>query len=368
MLAGGMAHDYSPTRRAAARHARPSASSVGVAWYPRCGMASTTPARPAATPEAPGPRAGWSVLLGAALGAAVGSACTLTLDKGRSCGDLYVDEEYGEECEPDLPDSYANACVGTTRPRGAAACDPESCTIVNTREQCAVCGDGIVDEDLGEECDGDNLNGVVCPGGVGTLQCSQCRFDTTYCQQCGNGILDEGEECDPNADPDDLVQSRPLCKDLEPYTLGKQYTSGQASGCRDDCRWDRSTCGYCNNGQIEKSALVDDGVVATPEQCDGEDFDDDALEETFANSVCANVDADLWPTIRICEGCFEITYAEDPREPCCVRPGSACPEEGGPLRCCSEIDLDVDPTDEGEPPPERCQLFFTDGVYFNACR
>jgi hypothetical protein len=335
-------------------------------------MRSTSPARLAAQREPLGLRHGWGVLLGAWLGAAAGIACTLELPKTISCGDGWVDEEF-EECDPAVLDSFVDACVGTIRPRGTAACDPDTCTIINTWEQCAVCGDGIVDDDLegdrNEECDGDNLDGLVCPGGVGTLQCASCRLDTTYCQRCGNTIVDPGEECDPNMDPSGLTQGKPDCEELPPYYADKPYTSGQPGSCRADCRWDRSTCGYCNNGQLEdEHVLVDDGIPATPEQCDGNEFDPAALDATLANSVCTTVDANLWPTTRTCEGCFEITFVEDRGEPCCVRPGGPCPEEGGPVRCCSEIDGHDETDETNEPPPPRCQYVFTSGVWFNACK
>jgi hypothetical protein len=311
----------------------------------------------------------WGVLLGAWLLAPTGPACTLELDDGFSCGDGYWNREAGEECDPEVRNSFINACVGTSRPDGTAECDPTTCTIINDLEQCGVCGDGRVDEILGEHCDGDELNGASCPGGVGTLQCSTaCRFDTSACRSCGNGTIDLGEECDPNADPSDLVQPPPPCDQITPYYADKPYTSGQPGPCGDDCRWDRSTCGYCNNGELEgEHVLVDDGVSATPEQCDGDEFDPMALETTLQNSVCTIVDADLWPTTRTCEDCFEISFVEDPREPCCVRPGGACPEEGSEVRCCSEVD-GPDPDDEvTEPLPERCQTIFTSGVWFDAC-
>ena len=308
----------------------------------------------------------WGVLLGAWLGLAAGLSCTLELDDGMSCGDGYWDREAGELCDPRVPESFVDACLGTNRPDGIAECDPVTCVIINDTPQCGVCGDGYVDE--GEDCDGDNLDGEACPGGVGTLQCSECRFDFTYCRHCGNGVLDEGEECDPNADPGNLVGEAPLCKDLAPYYVNKPYTSGQAGTCGDDCRWDRSTCGYCNNGQLEgENVLVDEGITAAPEQCDGDEFDPVALGMTLSNSVCTIVDADLWPTTRTCEACFDISFIENPGEPCCVRPGGACPEEGSVVRCCNEIGLE--PDDEGSGPvPERCQTIFTSGVWFDACR
>jgi hypothetical protein len=121
-------------------------------------------------------------------------ACLLRLDNEISCGDGYVDRRAGEECDPAVPASFEDACPS---PLGTAACDPDTCTLINDIEQCSVCGDGIVDIDRGEECDGDSLNGNACPGGNGALQCGQdCLLDFSECDACGNGVLDPGEECD----------------------------------------------------------------------------------------------------------------------------------------------------------------------------
>ena len=300
----------------------------------------------------------WGVLLGAAVGLA--AACAFPLDDEIACGDAYVDRAAGEECDPQDPArGYEQACVGTTRPRGVAACDPSTCTIVNTREQCAVCGDGIVDTDLGEQCDGDNLNGAVCPGGVGTLQCDpqSCQFDTTYCKRCGNGMIDEGEECDVNLDPAVLTQGPPPCTELaSPYADGRPYTGGEPSRCLDDCRWDRTGCHYCGNGSLETQ-----DVEVVPELCDGERFDVPALEDLLANSACTSFNSDLRPIVTCASNCTDMVPVIEP-EPCCVKAGGMCPAEGVPLRCCSEI---YDPAFEGEP----CQVVFDSfGNAVEVCR
>ena len=53
-----------------------------------------------------------------------------------------------------------------------------------------VCGDGVVDEDLGEQCDD--------PAGNGLLP-DQCRQDCTL-PVCGDGVVDSGEACDDGTD------------------------------------------------------------------------------------------------------------------------------------------------------------------------
>ena len=74
--------------------------------------------------------------LAVSVGVVVGNACLLDLDHQIACGDKYVDEAAGEECDPGDPDSFKNACADV-RPAGSGACDPEDCTIIKTVEQCA---------------------------------------------------------------------------------------------------------------------------------------------------------------------------------------------------------------------------------------
>lgn len=304
----------------------------------------------------------WGMLVGTLVGAVTGASCTFPIDGHIACGDGYVDVEAGEDCDPAVLQSYANACVGTTRPAGDADCDPSTCTIINTKEQCAVCGDGIVDEDLGEQCDGDNLDGEVCPGGVGTLRCGDdCRFDQTYCKQCGNGVrdTDAGEECDPNADPSEVIADKPMCSTLESPYVGRPYTSGQPSSCLDDCRWDRAGCGYCGNDRIEDAGFVVDfeGTPATPELCDGDWFDEEA-REGLTSAACPAGD-DLRPVVTACSSdCKDFVF--DPQE-CCIKKGALCPEQNAPVRCCYEHE-------EGESPEDSCENKLEGAVLSLVCR
>ncbi len=62
------------------------------------------------------------------------------------------------------------------------------------------CGDGILQE--GEECDGGDLGGLTCEQEgylSGTLSCkSDCTLDLSGCSKCGDGVVDReiGESCD----------------------------------------------------------------------------------------------------------------------------------------------------------------------------
>jgi hypothetical protein len=302
-----------------------------------------------------------------ALGVAVGNACLLDLDHTIACGDGYVDFEAGEECDPADEDSFINACLGTIRPDGNAACDPVACEIINDRVQCAYCGDGLIDRDAGEECDGSN-NAGACPTS-GEVSCTSdtCKIDYSLCDKCGNGIVDPGEECDPG-DTGGIAVPRPCAGTLgedgleplkSPY-LDQPYSSGNAVGCLDDCTFDRTECGYCGNGELEKvGELVSlptqpTMIMSRPEKCDGEEFDLDELAEEFP---CTDMTVG---NVECSSNCLDFVPREGPA--CCLPRGAACPDTDEPPRCCHEFsepeaeqhcsDPFAPPPMRGEPPPE----------------
>jgi hypothetical protein len=293
-----------------------------------------------------------------ALVAALAGSCLLELEHEIACGDGYVDPLSGEECDPAVPSSYVDKCAGTSRPEGEAACDPVTCTIVNDKEQCAVCGDDNVDEELGEECDGSNLRGRRCPGGGDGLQCStECLFDFAECEPCGNGMVEGEEECDP--EPGGFVTVRPCAgadetEPLEPIT--KPYASGNSTRC-DGCRYNRTQCGFCGDGVLDDGTEpVDFGVYAPAEWCDGDQFDQERLDMEFGTAWCTDDGQ------RVNAGCESDCRSFIDRTDvalCCLKKSETCPAVGVDIRCCYEYD---------HPDEEPCEEFFEGMTIRRVCK
>jgi hypothetical protein len=298
------------------------------------------------------------VLLGAWLGAVVGAACTLSIEPRIGCGDGYVDEEAGEECDPGVPSSYEDACSSTIRYLGTGDCDFTTCEIVNDRTQCAACGDGIVDEEAGEQCDGDQLDGQVCPSGKGILQCRACRLDYSTCDPCGDGVVDAsaGEECEPNP-MNGITTERPDCVDLPSPYPDLPYASGDPGPCTDECRWNRITCSYCGNGQIDTNRIVDaSGSMAPPEICDGPTLNQTLLDETLETDPCTAMDSDLRSLVMCTEQCTLVRFGT-----CCVNGGKTCPADPG--SCCYAQE-----TEGFAPGDAACEQQLFNQLFFNGCR
>lgn len=128
------------------------------------------------------------------------------------------------------------------------------------------CGNGVADE--GEQCDQADFGGLQCtdymnedglPFDAGTLACDfeTCTVQTEGCitMVCGDGLVTLGELCDgPITDP--------IIGECFFHMLGM----GEVS-CSESCRLDYSGCPACGNGLLE-----------SPEECDGDAPFEDTCE------------------------------------------------------------------------------------------
>lgn len=297
-----------------------------------------------------------AALSGAIVGTALG--CLVQLEHRIACGDGYTDFAAGEECDPQDAESFKDACTEANHEGGTAACHPVTCTIIATASQCQFCGDGekrdVDEESTGsdsdsgsgtdesgdyEECDGDDLDGAVCPGGVGVPRCtSKCKLDASDCPSyCGDKHQDPGEECDFGG-IDDFTGIRQCAGVPElsapipsPYGDGHPFGSGTARCI--GCQWNRADCSYCGNGLLEADVFdLGDGTPSPPEFCDGDLFDEDTLIEQLGGAC-----KQMFPTARRNVRCSATcnAFIEPVGEPnCCVRRGEFCPAERDGLECC----------------------------------
>lgn len=132
------------------------------------------------------------------------------------------------------------------------------------------CGDGI--RTGSEQCDATDLGGLTCErlGMTGTLGCAfDCQFDFSLCSlaegpaQCGNGVVEVGEECDGNRFapvPNDSEHGALLSCEIDALF----YTGHDL--CTDACRIDRSRCRTFDGDRCG------DGIAELYEECDGSDL------------------------------------------------------------------------------------------------
>jgi cysteine-rich repeat protein len=111
--------------------------------------------------------------------------------------------------------------------------DDDGCSSV-CRSEIGVCGDGKVQELLGEQCEA-----ISHDAGL-PYDCVQCRF---FSRLCGNGSIDAGEECDKGANNSDNPNAT----------------------CRADCSYPR-----CGDSIIDTSfnEECDDGNRVSNDGCD----------------------------------------------------------------------------------------------------
>ncbi len=189
------------------------------------------------------------------------------------CGDGIRQDWIGEQCDDgntnngDGCDSACRLECGNGRIDGSEQCDDGNRT---SGDGCSsscrdeYCGDRTVQSGLGEQCDdGNTNNGDGCS--------STCRWEPAV---CGNGNRESGEECDDgNTTSGDGCTStcrREYCGDgTMQSALGEQCDDGNTSngdGCSSTCQIEQ-TGGVCGNGTVESGETCDDGNTRNGDGC-----------------------------------------------------------------------------------------------------
>ncbi|PKN46388.1 MAG: hypothetical protein CVU59_06230, partial [Deltaproteobacteria bacterium HGW-Deltaproteobacteria-17] len=184
-------------------------------------------------------------------------------NEGR-CGDSTVQDSYGEVC--DGAELNGQTCELLGFYGGTLACDA-GCETFDTADCSGFgrCGDGLLQEAYGEECDGSDLNGLTCGDYgfyQGTLSCSaDCHVELSGClESCGDADIQTGfgEVCDG----DNLAAQS--CLALGYY--------GGTLACAADCRtFDVTSCvaaGRCGDNILHSAhGEVCDGTNLDSETC-----------------------------------------------------------------------------------------------------
>jgi cysteine-rich repeat protein len=131
------------------------------------------------------------------------------------------------------------------------------------------CNDGIVQTDLGEECDGNDFNGESCGDFIGKvggdLACSSidCTIITTNCiaEGCGNNVVDGVEECDNGGSCDD---GEACVVGGDPCVDSSECIPKSEDGCSASC-FDE----YCGDEVVQPllDESCDEGILNTNTLC-----------------------------------------------------------------------------------------------------
>ncbi len=227
---------------------------------------------------------------------------------------------------------------------GSAVCQTDCSDWDETA--CTDCGNGLID--LGEQCDVINLDGNTCTTlgmgfAGGTLECSSlCTFDTSGCNFCGNLVIDAGEDCDrTNLGGDDCT------------TLGLGYAGGTLA-CTSLCVFDTSACNRCGNSTIDSG-----------EQCDGLDMGSQTCTSIPGGYLGGSLGCSAFCTFDT-SGCWDCGDGDvNPGEDCdgSDLDGNDCTTvaggfTGGTLDCRSDCSFDTSAChlcgDDDIDPGEQC--------------
>jgi CSLREA domain-containing protein len=220
------------------------------------------------------------------------------------CGDGIIQIALGEECEPPSSGSCDDDCLLTACGDGAVQA-PEECDDGNntTGDGCTgicqeeVCGDGIVSSLLGEECDDGNTSaGDGCD--------DACQNEVV--PSCGDGILQGAEECDDGNNIaldgcNGLCETEECGDGIVQPSLGEDCEPPATESCDSECHDIVAPGAVCGNGAQETGEECDDGNLDPGDGCSSACTlaDDDDTEEGGGCSLTVNSKATpgVWPLL-----------------------------------------------------------------------
>ncbi len=254
----------------------------------------------------------------------------------KSCGDGEVQEDMGEACDDgydNMPYAPFNGMCGTN-------CQPAH-----------YCGDGLLDEidrQNGEECDSGDENTTMLYHG--------CTFDCKIINFCGDGMVSHDESCD-----DGNTESGDGCSDQCTYEPG---FSCQSVNGKTECR-----PLPCGNGKLDVNESCDDGNRTSGDGCSAACLIEAGYrctQDASGVSVCLSMIGNGVLDEDVGEACDDgnVNDGDGCSSKGAVEPGWICPEAGKPCkaRACGDgivalgEQCDDGNTESGDGCSYRCRI------------
>jgi len=261
------------------------------------------------------------------------SVCEPAAGGGGTCGDGVVDG--GESCDDGNVDS-GDGCSSTCRVEAGWTCagQPSVCVRSDIDDETPEgCGDGVLDDD--EACDDGNMvDGDGCSARCEVEEGWRCAGEPSVCTLdegteptepgvCGDGILDDGEECDDGntlnddgCSADCQVEEGWRCEgapsDCYVACTGAVDCAGVVTTCRTGaCNLETGRCetqSRAENASCTPTGTCNVGGRCEDGLCVGQARDCSHLDEPCAVGVCSpEIDACTTAPLGDGEACGDAT-------------------------------------------------------------
>lgn len=178
------------------------------------------------------------------------------VDPGEVCDGAALN---GQTCQSQGFSGGTLACQGTCRDFDTSGC-----------QAAAVCGNSR--KESAEQCDGADLGGQTCQSqgkNSGLLRCTtDCKFDTQFCSYCGNNRVDVGEQCDGQAG---IMTCTQYNNTLYSGGVLKCFGENDGSACRYDVSACQARGPICGNGLVDQGEECD-GENLNNKSCESEGY------------------------------------------------------------------------------------------------